>query len=171
MKVNEVWVPILDWELNYEISNLGKVRSLRTGNLLRPCIVNGYPTVHLQANPGKPNAKKRMAKIHRLMMESFTGYKPKGHELHAAHDDGNKANNWLGNLRWATVSSNHLDKHKHGKMPLGEKHKRSKLTELEIKYIRRELERGAPIAELAEQFKVSRTHVWMIGKRTTWKHL
>jgi hypothetical protein len=117
----EVWLPVVGWELEYEVSNEGHVRSLdrviavrnRWGTvthrrhkafLLKPVKSGqrGYLAVQLG---GKRRGERRY--VHHLMLEAFVGPRPPG--LQGLHYDDNVLNNMLGNLRWDTLSANQLD--------------------------------------------------------------
>ncbi len=58
---------------------------------------------------GKPVYKT----LHQMVLETFVGDKPTGKV--ARHLDGDKLNNWIGNLEWGTVQDNHKDMKKHHK--------------------------------------------------------
>ncbi|WP_408930790.1 NUMOD4 motif-containing HNH endonuclease [Corynebacterium axilliensis] len=117
----EEWRDIPDWEGFYQVSNLGNVRSLtrtvtrsdgqlRTyqGRNLRPGTNRlGYPIVILR-KPGKVIT----AKVHRLVLLAFVGTCPKGQE--ACHNNGDRGDARLENLRWDTHSNNMLDRRGHG---------------------------------------------------------
>lgn len=118
---HEIWRQIPGWEGYYEVSNLGHVRSMdrivstsRGNRFYKGKILNsgtnrhGYPLVALSM-PGKPCQSK---KIHRLVLLAFCGPCPDGME--ACHNNGNRADARLENLRWDTPSNNHLDKRRHG---------------------------------------------------------
>jgi len=88
--------------LNYEVSNLGRVRNTKTGNILTNSFSrsNNYFKVTLTVN-GKP----KPIEVHRLVAETF---KPKrtNNKLVVDHIDGNKLNNVESNLEWITQSQN-----------------------------------------------------------------
>ena len=48
--------------------------------------------------------------------------------MEGCHNDGNRAHNVLGNLRWDTHPNNLADRLNHGTALLGEKHPRAKFT-------------------------------------------
>jgi hypothetical protein len=117
--MNEIWRPIAGRD-GYEVSDLGRVRSLpriitrirrgRTercfykGRVLRQGRArNGYLTVSLSG---------RSVNVHTVVLRAFRGESPPGYQ--AAHYDGEKSNNSLANLRWASRSENEADKRRHG---------------------------------------------------------
>lgn len=113
----ERWLPVVGWEGLYEISDLGRVRSLPRqgsnghwygGGYLKPGIGGGgYPYVNLCKN----NAGRRL-RIHVLIAAAFIGPRPDGYEIR--HLDGNPANSVLVNLAYGTHSENARDTVRHG---------------------------------------------------------
>ena len=57
--------------------------------------------------------------------------------MQACHNDGNRLNCKLENLRWDTISNNHKDKRIHGTWQIGEKANNSKYTEKIIREMNR----------------------------------
>ena len=112
-KNKEVWKDIKGYEGYYQVSNLGRVRSLdRTvrvcgggirkvkGRLLIPQLSGrGYFAVALWKNN-----KEKSATVHRLVINSFVP-KTEGKEG-VNHRDGNKQNNYLENLERCSQSEN-----------------------------------------------------------------
>lgn len=100
------WVPIKDYEEYYEINQKGQVRSLHKrnySNLLEQRICRGgYYTVRLQ-RPGGPSST---LFVHRLLGLSYIT-NPENKPF-INHIDGNKLNNSINNLEWATHSENIL---------------------------------------------------------------
>lgn len=108
---------------NYEVSDLGRVRSLdhlkwcgpagyvlAKGKILKPAIgSHGYPYVQL----GKGNVRT----VHSLVLENFDGPAREGFETR--HLDGNKLNARLSNLMWGTPKDNGADKITHGTAKIG----------------------------------------------------
>lgn len=100
----EIWKPVKGFE-NYEVSNLGQVKSLNYNRtkgtkILKPGMdTNGYLQVHLSKN-GKHYAKS----IHRLVAEAFIPNIDNKPEVN--HIDGNKQNNKVENLEWVTRREN-----------------------------------------------------------------
>lgn len=123
----EEWRPVPGYEGFYEVSSMGRVRSLdRTirnslgrlrhykGRLIKAPINpgNGYYSVLLYRE-----GHEKMHSVHRLVLRAFQGEPPQPN-MQCCHNDGNPLNNRADNLRWDTSSNNHLDRIKHGRMPL-----------------------------------------------------
>lgn len=110
--MEEVWKPIVGYEGYYEVSNLGRVRSIaiyvnsknnskryRSERVLKGILHNGYVWVTLSKNNVK--TKKR---VHRLVAEAFI---PNPENLpYINHMDEVKTNNVFTNLEWCTVQYN-----------------------------------------------------------------
>lgn len=99
-KLIEKWKPINGYEGLYEVSNEGRVRSVKT-NKLRKLILNdkGYYDICL-SKEGKTKHKP----VHRLVAESFldnTDNKPC-----VEHCNTIKTDNRVENLRWTTYHEN-----------------------------------------------------------------
>ena len=93
----------------YEVSNLGRVKSLRfdRDKILKNTLgSNGYYDVGLSLNK-----KKKTKRVHQLVAESFLGHKPCGMELVINHIDFNKTNNNIANLEIVTQRENTNQKH------------------------------------------------------------
>ena len=94
------WIKI-DRNDNYSVNELGEVRNDNTGHLKKPFVNknNGYLNVDLW----KDN-KSHKVTIHRLVAEAFI---PNPNNKPCIdHEDGNRQNNSIDNLRWATYSEN-----------------------------------------------------------------
>lgn len=120
----ERWRPISGHEGRYEVSDLGRVRSLAQttsdGRRLKARVLKGRPqrSGHLSV-PLTAGGVTRNALVHRLVLIAFVGPPPAG--MHALHSDGNPGNNRLANLRWGTPSENSLDAVRHGAHPQARK--------------------------------------------------
>ena len=118
----EVWREVVGWEGFYEVSDRGNVRSvdrvitysngstrLQKGKNLKPYLrKNGYTQVGLR----RPGAKPVTGRVHQMVMESFVGPPPEGMEV--CHNNGDRYDNRLENLRYGTTSENTADQVKHG---------------------------------------------------------
>lgn len=173
----ETWRPIPGF-IGYEVSDLGRVRSYRkhggTGRGLvgeprmkkvRPNRV-GYLTVTLQ----KPDGDRCSAYlVHSLVAAAFLGPRPAGTQV--AHGDGDRGNARLENLRYATPSENADDKRRHGTDTPGERNGMSKLSEADVRAIRRLRAQGALQRELAEGFNVSISAIQFVLNGQHWSHV
>jgi hypothetical protein len=106
--VAEQWLPIPEWEGLYEVSDEGRVLSVRRQLLLkqRPDD-DGYLTVGLSRG-----GKQRRFFVHRLVLLTFDGPCPPGHE--SRHLNGRRGDNRRSNLEWATHLMNVSNKRAHG---------------------------------------------------------
>jgi alpha-N-acetylglucosamine transferase len=110
--MKEIWKDIPDYEGLYQISNLGRVKSLdritrngngnftKKGRILKNIINNkGYYYVHLK----KEGSNKKIY-VHRLVAQAFIPNKNNKEEVN--HIDCNPANNKVDNLEWVTHKEN-----------------------------------------------------------------
>ena len=154
----ERWLPVAGWEDRYEISDRGRVKSLRhllDGTLLIHLMKlqpnrDGHLQVHL-SSPGR----RVTAYVHQLVLEAFAGPCPPG-EL-TRHLNGDPADNrWPENICWGTPPENGQDMVRHGRTQAGSKHHLSTLTRAEIADIRAAWQRGARVTDLAARYGVSK---------------
>jgi excisionase family DNA binding protein len=101
----ERWLPVVGYEDLYHVSDKGRVRNCKPSRrILRNKIEKtGYHRLAL-CRPGSP---RRLARVHRLVLEAFVGPCPPGME--ACHEDCDAGNNTLANLRWDTHEANLMD--------------------------------------------------------------
>lgn len=100
MAETEIWKPIAGYEGLYDVSNMGHVRSIRAGKILRPRkMPTGYLRVNLPSKVGK-----RDHYIHRLVAETFCEH-PLGCDV-VNHLDNDVTNNEASNLEWVTQRDN-----------------------------------------------------------------
>lgn len=121
ISTSEEWRDIPGHEGAYEVSDCGRVRSLdriittkagvRKQYQGRVLALNVSPSGHLNVRLGRLGRAKTL-RVHRLVLEAFVGPALEGQEC--CHNDGDPANNNLGNLRWDTKSENALDSVRHG---------------------------------------------------------
>ena len=104
-KTVEKWEPIEGYDGMYQVSNMGRILSMKKGT---PYILKPYPTrqgymmVRLYENGGKRNY--RDYAVHRLVAIAFIPNNDGKPEVN--HIDGNKANNCADNLEWCTPKEN-----------------------------------------------------------------
>lgn len=111
---DEIWMPIKGLEDKYEVSSLGRIKSIRRsvtqrhrsgvmmtrcygGGLIKPC---GHPYLHVHLG-----GHRRSVRVHVLVAEHFLGSRP-GPNWDVDHINGNKKDNRLCNLQWLTKKEN-----------------------------------------------------------------
>lgn len=99
-ELNEVWKDIEGYEGLYQVSNLGRVKSLKK-NIIRKQTLgkDGYLRVIL-----KHNGKSKNFSVHRLVAKAFLKNVFNYPEVN--HKDENKTNNNVSNLEWCTRKYN-----------------------------------------------------------------
>ncbi|MFB4275792.1 NUMOD4 domain-containing protein [Nonomuraea sp. MTCD27] len=130
---SETWIDIAGYEGHYQVSDHGQIRSLPrfragrgglptkvSGRILRPGTgSNGYLFVILSKNARSTNAR-----IHRLVAAAFLPNPEQRPEVN--HLDGDKTNNHVTNLEWATRQENVRHACETGLMPVGPTHWRNR---------------------------------------------
>lgn len=107
--------------------------------------------------------------LHRLVLETFVGPCPEGMET--CHEDGNRANNALYNLKWGTRQDNVKDKFRHGTQLMGSRIPWAKLTEEDIILIRERITNGDSVSSIAKDYRVDPETIRGIKHGRTWKHV
>lgn len=170
---DEEWRDIPCYEGEYQVSNIGNVRSLDR-ILSKPNAVRGYPRAvkGKVLRPGNTNGYLAVSLsgeqhyVHHLVALAFIGPRPEG--LEVCHNNGIKSHNFQENLRYDTPVGNAADKCLHGTARFGESI--SHLKEDEVREIRRRAT-FQPQREIAADFGISVNAVSQIIKRRRWGHL
>lgn len=108
---NEIWKDIHGYEGMYQVSNLGRVKSIdrvvvkSDGTLfrLKSRIMKPYSHTYMYVRLTK-DGKNRSYSIHRLVCEAFHP-NPNNYPC-VNHKDNNPLNNYVGNLEWCTYAYN-----------------------------------------------------------------
>jgi hypothetical protein len=172
--MKEIWRPVVGYEGFYEVSNLGNVRSIdrvdsqgqmRHGRV-RKLLLNkvGYLYVGISVNNKKANLN-----VHRLVAKAFIPNPDNKPQVN--HIDGNKTNNVVSNLEWATISENtlHAYKTKLIKNCKGEASALAKLTKRQVVDIYKRLRGGELAVKLAKEYGVSKNTIADIKHQRTWE--
>lgn len=97
--MEEIWKPILNFEGLYEVSNLGRIRSLgnythKGTHIKKPTKTEkGYLKIQLYKD-----GKRFSFRVHRIVAEAFISNPNNLPEVN--HKDENKLNNSVANLEW-----------------------------------------------------------------------
>lgn len=172
----EEWLPISGFD-GYEVSCLGRVRTWRkqgSSVALRDAPVIKKQTVDEQGRPRvclSKNGRGKSFRACRLVLLAFIGEPPEGCE--ACHNDGDRTNNVLTNLRWDTHLANMRDTIQHGTVyrALGKNNPNVKLTIRDVPEIRKRLDSGETLRSIASDYGVSRKAICNIKHDVTWGYV
>jgi hypothetical protein len=159
----ENWKPVVGFEGVYEVSDYGRVRSVKT-NQIKAYTKHVYDLRPFM-NLWKEN-KQKVVRPHTLVLTAFVGPRPKGMEC--CHNDGNPWNNCLTNLRWDTPRNNQLDRIKHGTSNRGERCAAAKLTTAQVNAI---LSDTRLQREIAADYGVRQNTISRIKSGKRWGHV
>lgn len=167
----EVWKDIKGYEGLYQVSNLGRVKSLKHLKeyfLTYRIEGKGYASVALFK--GTVSSRKSY-KVHRLVADAFIPNPENKPQIN--HKDGNKLNNSVENLEWVTNQENIVHAYNNGLIhpnPLkGEEAPQHKLTWEEVEYIRKRYAGGdTSTHKLAEEFNVTPSCIGLIVRNKRW---
>ena len=97
----ETFVKVVGFE-KYEVSNLGKIRNIKSGKILKPWLHNNGYLMHCLYK----NNKSKNLLLHRIVATAFIDNPEEKPCVN--HIDENKLNNDLSNLEWCTVRENNV---------------------------------------------------------------
>ncbi len=171
--MNKTWRKIPGF-LDYSVSSYGQIRrdtskkGARAGRILSQWKHGRYRVVVLR----DAFSNKKNIYVHRAVALAFLGCPPSPkHEV--AHWNNLGCDNHVTNLRWATRSENHADKHRHGtsRNQAGVNNVNAKLTWDEVAEMRNKNSRGYTYKQLAKEFDIGESHVRKICIGVRWRPL
>lgn len=174
----EIWRDLPGYEGHYQVSSYGRVKSLarviqRSDGMLRtikervlsPFVdATGRLVVGLHLK-----AQRKVRFAHSLTMLAFVGPPGPGQEI--CHNDGDPANNCLGNLRYDTHKANGQDMSRHGRSTRGERAHGAKLTAEKVVRIRQRRADGASTHQIGREFGLSQAQASRVCSGACWAHV
>ncbi len=172
----EIWKDVDGYEEFYQVSNLGRIRSLdrmvqepKKTRLVKGRILkqgkNGAGYLYLSAQDGINKPKNLLS--HRLVAQHFIPNPENKRTVN--HKNGIKTDNRVENLEWNTYSENLKHAFKLGlSCKTGEKSGFSKLTEKQVLEIR---STKGTNKSIAEKYGLNESSISYIKNRKTWKHI
>lgn len=171
----EEWRDVPGYEGFYQVSNLGRVRSvdrvvvygryhrgqtkIHHGKICIPALnTNGHLNAHLSRL-----GSIKTCQVHCLVALAFHGSRPPRSHVH--HLDENPLNNRAGNLVYL-LKGVHRSLHS-----TGEENPRAKLTDEQVGEIRQLAANGLAYPAIASRFGVSKSLVGQIARNEIWSHL
>ena len=172
MKEDEEWKGIEGYEGQYQISSHGRVRKLKPNGdyqyLKMGLSVDGY---RRQALTNKEGIRSGHLKVHRLVAKAFIP-NPENKPT-VDHINGDKLNNNVNNLRWATMEEQNRWSIKKGLKNLtGENNGGAKLSNTNVEFIIGELlKQDKTITEIAKDYSVGITTISSINTGRKWSSM
>jgi hypothetical protein len=176
----EKWLPVDGYACIYEVSNLGRVKSLA-----RPRKTKGGGTAMLPERIKIPSKSRegyisqilyidsvyKRFYVHRLVAIAFLE-NPKNHPQ-VNHIDGDKENNSIENLEWCSPSENCIHAIREGlyQNAKGESSGAAKISEADVLRIRELAAGGMMQKDIADLFPVGRKAITKIVNRQRWAHI
>jgi len=170
----EKWKPVPGYEARYEVSNFGRVWSIRrtfvVSGLNRACggrflKLTPRETGYIGVSLFDRYRVKEFFFVHKLVLLAFSKRPKAGQQVN--HIDGNKQNNSLTNLEWVTQSENI----QHSVDVLGVRRGRNKLNFKIAEEIRRKKKAGMTGPDLAKMYGVNHTAIYAIVSLKSWRPL
>ena len=176
--LTETWKDIPNFGGSYQVSNMGRVRSVDRvvtcsdgrvrkykGRVLKSLLNDrGYERITL-SNGGKCIIKR----VHRLVLETFKPHVNMS-DLQVNHIDGDKLNNHLINLEWVTARDNILHAYDMGLIiNIGEGSPNAKLSNADVLEILQRLDNGELQRVIGLDYGVSGDYISQINTGRRWR--
>ena len=169
MARREVWRPAVGYRGLYEVSDSGRIRSLRSGRMMKQTLSG--TTGYLVLNLCRPGAQK-LHRVHQVVARAFLGRQRPGMEVD--HVNAVKTDNRVSNLEYVTPQENDRRATAMGlkasgdrngsrthpeRRSRGEHHYAAKLSQRDVTAIRRLVANGVTQRAAAARYGVTPSHV------------
>lgn len=163
----EDWKPVVGYEGRYEVSSMGRVRSLRSGIVMRQQTeAKGHRSLFI----GQTGKDRKHVFTHILVAAAFIGARPEGHVIN--HRNGCPSDNRPSNLEYCTQQQNAKHAHRIGlQSNKGMKHSQARLTDTNIECIRLWAEDGYTLSSISKVYSLPSGYASRIVQRKAWSHV
>jgi len=146
----------------------GRWRKLKTKLQIQQAKPTHTPIYRLRACLSK-DGREYHRFVHILVCEAFHGPRPDG--MLATHVNGDSMDNRADNVRWNTPKGNTEDAIRHGTLRRGEQHGQSRVTEDQVREIRRRFADGETEKSLGNEHGITERAIQFIVRREHYKHV
>lgn len=155
----------VEYKNNYIVFPEGRILNLHGKEMIGHINRDGYREVTINGN---------QERVHRIVATVFLDNPNSLEQVN--HKNGTKHDNNVNNLEWCTRSENLIHAYKNGleKKRCGENHHNHKLTEEDVRYIRKlykKCDKNFGAVPLGQKFGVDRTTILDIISGKTWRHV
>jgi len=160
------------FSVNHQVSSTGLIRNKKSGRILKHWLVNGYPTIRFTLG-----GKNQM--VHRVVAFAFIPT-IEGKDI-INHKNGNTQDNRVENLEWCDRSYNFYHAIKIGLCDgrpnkgniysQGSKHGAAKLTEANVKEMKKLRKQGLTLKQIGDKFGIAFQTVSKIIRNQRWRHV
>lgn len=179
--MEEIWKDVIGYEGFYKISNIGNYKSLdrevtrKDGFIVKikgrsKLFISTDKLGYKRAGLSIKNHKVHHS-LHRLVAKHFI---PNPNDLEEVnHKDGDKANNYAGNLEWISRSGNIKHSYdsnlRQGRK--GEKHHNATFKDNTIRELRKDRLLGMTYSQIGLKYNTTKATAFDICKRRSWLHI